>query len=128
MARHELQGGWVELRNPRDVPEKLRRPILMRSASMQKAAAAIAEVGVENAADVITEDTLESMFDFNDLVVVALVSEWSWGYPITVEGLGELAGGTYDQLRELVSPMASELMPNFETNPDPVSPTEPSSV
>lgn len=122
MAKHEIVGGWVDLREPREVPERLRRPIVVKAGAIGKAAQNIA-----NADEVsVDEDTLSAMFEFNDLLVIALAKAWSFEEPITLEGLGNLPGNTYDALQKIVAPMVTDLMPSFEATPDADSPTVPS--
>lgn len=124
MNKHEVAGGWVVLRDPKAVPERLRRPILLKGNSIAKQSAAIADGSVEAAN--IDEETLSGMFAFNDLLAVALISEWSFPDAITVEGLGNLPGKTYDEIQRVVAPLVTAVMPDFEPSPEEDSPTEPS--
>lgn len=122
MAKHEIVGGWVELREPKEVPERLRRPIVIKAGTIGKAAQDIA-----NADEVsVDESTLSAMFEFNDLLVIALTKAWSFDEPITLEGLGNLPGNAYDALQKIVAPMVADLMPSFEATPSADSPTDPS--
>jgi len=125
--RNNIEGGWVDLRDPKAVPERLRRPILQRASEMANQVQAVADVGVENAASVVDPAALDAMFEFNDLLVVAMVEAWSFGDTITVDSVMDLPGGTYDAIQKLVAPYINDLMPSFEISTDPVSPTEPSS-
>lgn len=124
MNKHDVAGGWVELRDPKEVPERLRRPILLKGNTIAKQSAAIADGSVE--ASNIDEDTLAGMFDFNDLLAIALIAGWSFSEPITVEGLGNLPGKTYDSVQRLVAPLITDVMPDFEPSPEEDSPTVPS--
>ena len=124
MNKQDVAGGWLVLRDPKEVPERLRRPILLKGNAIAKQTAAIANGSVE--ASNIDEDTLAGMFAFNDLLAVALISEWSFAEPITVEGLGNLPGKTYDSVQKIVAPLITAVMPDFEPSPEEDSPTVPS--
>jgi hypothetical protein len=66
------------------------------------------------------------MFEFNDLLAVALISEWSFGSEVSTEALLDLPAETYDAIQKLVAPLVTDLMPSFEVTPEADSPTEPS--
>lgn len=116
--RHDLpSGGWIEVRDPRRVPEKMRRPVKAAIMTLARAGGLKAdELSVEmiGMADVI-----------DDLAIVALVSEWSFERPITVETVGELEGDDYDEVRRILAPHVKELMPRFDPSgvKDPKAPT-----
>ena len=124
MSRPNVTGGWVELRDPKLVPERLRRPIVTRASDIGSKAREIADAGVDQAASMVDAATLTGMFEFNDLLVVALVKEWSFESAITVDGLLDLPGGVYDELQRIVTPLLSDVMPSFEPAQEPDSPTE----
>jgi hypothetical protein len=119
MERINISGGWIELRDPKEVPEKLRRPVVEKSVSLQDV------VGKDE--EGLTSDDLSSLFGLNDLIAVALVSSWSFEHPVTLDGLLELSGAAYDDILRIVAPKTAELMPNFGVNPDPKALTENSS-
>lgn len=119
MANIDVPNGWVELRDPKAVSERLRRPI-MAKATQLSAAAGEAEGGV------VSSDSLTGMFEFNDLLAVALIKQWSFTEPITTDGLLDLPTVTYDAIQKIVAPLLSDLMPSFEATPEVDSPTEPS--
>jgi hypothetical protein len=125
MVKKTIVGsGWVMLRDPKMVPERLRRPIMAQAASIQQVARELtASIDTDSAA---SKESVLSLYDFNDLVAVALISAWSWDAPVTVESLQDLPGSEYDEIQKLVSPLIGELMPNFEPDPAADSPTEPS--
>lgn len=123
--KHKINDGWVVLRDPREVSERHRRPIIAKATSMRRAAEKVqseAEVG-----DDISEEEFLSLYEFNDLVAVALVKEWSWGFPVSLEGLLDLPAQDYDAVLRLTAPLVTDLMPKFEPDTesnDPESPTE----
>jgi hypothetical protein len=116
MQKENLTGGWVELRDPKEVPEKLRRPVVQASIDAQKFADL--QDGDFTGADM---NELQSL---NDLVAIALIKDWSFEQPVTLEGLLDIPSGAYDELLALVAPKIGQLMPNFGVNPDPKALTE----
>jgi hypothetical protein len=101
--RTEVFNGWVELRDPDLVPERLRRPVFEKSIK----ASQIAE-------DFETDPTVLSFFsELNDVLAVALISAWSFGDVITVDTLQDLPARTYDDVRKAVSPLISRMIPDF---------------
>lgn len=121
MSRVDVAGGWVELRDPKTVSERLRRPVMAKASQL---ASVVSEVSKGEAR--IEGDSLTGMYEFNDLVAVALISEWSFEQPLTVDGMLDLPSATYDEIQKIVAPMFNQLMPSFEADPDPASPTVPS--
>ena len=107
MARQDVFNGWVELRDPDLVPEKLRRPLLEFAAT-----------GASFNTDEATPEAIKFFSEFNDLLAVAVIEAWSFG-DVTLDGLLELPKRTYDEIRGLVAPLFTRLMPSFETDPDP---------
>jgi hypothetical protein len=116
MQRINLTGGWVELRDPKEVPEGLRRPVVQASIDAQR----FADL---DEADFTGAD-MNQLQVLNDLAAVALVKTWSFDSSISLEGLLELPSGAYDELLASVAPKVADLMPNFGVNPDPKAPTE----
>ncbi len=125
MVKKTIVGsGWVTLRDPKMVPERLRRPIMAQAASIQQVARELTtSIDTDSMA---SKESVLSLYDFNDLVAIALISAWSWDAPVTVESLQDLPGSEYDEIQKLVSPLIGELMPNFEPDPAADSPTGPS--
>jgi hypothetical protein len=70
-------------------------------------------------------DVLEEL---QDALVVAVTRGWSWQAPVSADSVLDLPGPALDALRQAVSPWQQALNPNFEPNPAPESPTEPSSA
>lgn len=125
MAKKTIVGsGWVMLRDPKMVPERLRRPIMAQAASIQQVARELTTSINEDAS--ASKESVLSLYDFNDLVAVALISEWSWDAPVTIDSLQDLPGSEYDAIQLVVSPLIGDLMPDFTPDPAADSPTEPS--
>ena len=121
MSKVEVPGGWIELRDPKSVSERLRRPVIAKASQLSGAVTA-----VEGGA--VSSEAVTEMFEFNDLIAVALISEWSFDSSVSAESLLDLPGETYDAIQRTVAPMVTDLMPSFEVTPDADSPTGPSSV
>lgn len=113
MNKHEVVGGWVVLREPKMVSERLRRPLLAMTAT------AVGKIDAEEN----MADSIDFYSQFNDLLAMALVSSWSFGEQVTLDALLDLPAGTYDAIRELVSPFVTDLMPDFGASPDPKATT-----
>ena len=115
--RVEVFAGWIELRDPELVPERLRRPVVAQSVK----AAKFGDIDLE-AADVDSDtasEALEFFSDLNDRLAMALIEAWSFPEPITIDGLLNLGGKTYDSIRQEVAPFVAKLMPDFGATDDP---------
>lgn len=121
--RQECGSGWVVLRDPKMISERMRRPIIAKATAMRVVAN---KVTASDGEDSFSEEEFLSLYAFNDLVAVAVVSEWSWDTPVSVEGLLDLPAADYDAVLKITAPLVTELMPKFEPDPDENSPTEPS--
>lgn len=123
--KHNVGDGWVMLRDPKKVAERYRRPIIAKATAMQRAAEKVraeADSGMD-----LSEDEFLALYQFNDLVAVALIESWSWDMPVSLEGLLDLPAVDYDEILRVTAPMITDLMPKFEPdmeNNDPESPTE----
>jgi hypothetical protein len=108
------QGQWVELRDPRTVTERVRRPV--KSAAYKVAQFAESEASV---------DAIEAWDDMRVLAAVALIDTWSVGHPVTVDSILDLPSDVYDGLLAAVEPHISVMMPVFSsagvTDPKAVS-------
>lgn len=106
MSRHEIPGGWVVLRDPEVVPERLRRPLFANSVKMQQFA------DMEQ----VSSEALEALSEYNDLLAIAMIQEWSFGGEVTANALLDLPGNTYDAIRKLVAPFVTKLVPDFSVD------------
>lgn len=140
-------GGWADLRDAADVPERLRRPVrtlqmlLAGDPAFGKVVADAKSKGVEAVRDGIDDaealqmveamgrESFERMDELNDRAVIARVAGWSYSSEVTMDALLDLPGPVYDRLRELCADGAlGDGAPSFEPSQDPASPTEPSTV
>jgi hypothetical protein len=135
------RGGHALVRDPEEVPERLRRPYLD---AVEQATAAMLEAGLTQAdLDAAKEDVPGSRQKVGlaairagarrlqrvaaDVLLAALVLEWSFGDTVSADAAQELPGAAYDALVEVCESLAPSLSPDFTPNPDPQSPTTPSS-
>lgn len=136
-------GGWVDLRDPAEIPERLRRPLtriqMLLAANPAfggavKEAAATGAVTVEDftpeqAVGMISgmgADSLALIDDLNDRAILARVMGWSFEAPLTMDGLLDLPGPVYDELKVLCAKGALSSGPDFSPSQDEASPTDPS--
>lgn len=144
IKRENLPGdGWADLRDPAEIPERLRRPIraiqmkLARDpafASVVKAAQAkgveaVKDIDEAEAAQMATQmgdESAAALDELNDRAILARVIGWSYGPEVTVDALLDLPGPAYDRLKELCAEGALDSGPDFSPSQDENSPTAPS--
>lgn len=120
MSRVELPGGeWAELRDPRKVSERLRRPILAAQADLRR----FGVPGDMESTGAGFGAAMTAYGELNDLMVVALVSAWSLESPVSLESVLDLPGDVYDALRQAVAPFTTDLLPDFGPTVAADSPT-----
>lgn len=120
MKRENISGGWVDFREPEDVPERLRR----RVTTLASRAAKIANKFEAETPTEVEENELEFLLEFNDAVSICLVMGWSFDAPVNVEGLLELPASAYDHIVRHGQANVGRLLPNFQVDPDPKVITE----
>lgn len=120
----ELPGGnWAKLRDPQDITDKQRRPLaklqrLLAASDLGDALTQRAEMGEEVTEKQLNDllkpvlageewDLLEST---SDLLVVALVEEWSFEQPITAESVQNLPGRVSKALRAACDPLLTDVL------------------
>jgi hypothetical protein len=146
VRRVDVPGGWAELRDPEEVPERLRQPVKIAGArlaqyrGMRKAAEAANAAGVTDTdglakLDDATEqaiaeemgDAMGHLIELQNLVIVSRVAAWSFADAVTLDGLLDLTSRQYDALQALCGSDA-DMTENLGPNPDPASPTPPSAA
>ena len=132
-------GGTVDLRDVADIPERLRRPqrrIQMMLAAnpafsdvVKKASrtgvAAVDEFSEDQAVAMVSEmgaDSFELLDQLNDTAILSRVMGWSFDVPVTADGLQDLPGAVYDELKALCAKGALEGT-DFSPSQDEDSPT-----
>lgn len=140
-------GGWADLRDAADVPERLRRPVrtlqmmLAADPAFGKVVADAKAKGVEavragvdeaealQMVEAMGRESFERMDELNDALVVSRVVGWSYDPPVTRDALLDLPGAVYDHLRKICADGAlDDTGPDFSPSQDPASPTVPSTV
>jgi hypothetical protein len=140
-------GGWAELSDPAIVIELKRRPVqramsrisaegwatLQAQGKVQafekREKDALEPTGEERelAKAMYSEADVDALSTINDLAVAALVTEWSFDAPITVEAVLNRQGNDYDKLRAECAPAVAQMFLNTSPSKDESSPTKPSS-
>jgi hypothetical protein len=119
---------------PTQVSERKRRPVARKLLQLAEAFEPVSDgtspqVGAEDAEperDVdLSVDDLALADDLNDLLAVALISEWSLPVPVSVDALLDLPTADYQAVRRVVAPHVTAMLPDFAPSPDPASPSEP---
>lgn len=146
ITRHQLPaGGWADLRETAEVPERLRRPVrtLQMRLAQNPAFATVVEGAKKDGVKAMTDideaqavelatamgdDAIALMDDLNDRLVISRVAGWSYGAEVTLDALQDLPGAVYDKLKELCAEGALETGPDFSPSTEASSPTEPSTA
>ena len=106
--QHPVPGGWVDFPTADDVTSGQRKAFIRRL----------------RASDV---DNLEK----TDLSVMSFLTGWSFDLPLPTADNNTLDGlttRTVDAIHSIAGDLLKAITPNFQPNPDPKSPTEPSTV
>jgi hypothetical protein len=133
--------GWAILRDPANVPVRLRRPVekMLMAVGRGQAKAAL-EAKQEALANAKTGDTIDpssvaasmdlsvidQFYELNDLLIIARVESWSLNLPITVDSLGDVTQEDYEKLQKFAASDVTSMVPNFGLSNNPDSPTPPS--
>ncbi len=142
--KHEIDGGWVLLRDPSEVTERGRRKV--RNVMFELAAVPGMDKIFDLAqADGNTPDAVKRNVEANegliasqlgdgmslidqmqDASIMARLKEWSFldenggALPLVADSLLDLPGGAYDALKELCKDLPMGL--DLEPSPDPKAP------
>lgn len=133
----EFPGGWAKLRDPEDVTERARRPLVLVQEGI--VASDVGQIVMEKkaAGEEISDEEMGRMMapligsstweDFHrrqyDLNICALIEEWSFEAPVSVEALLDIPGRAYKALRAECDP----LLPKVLGNEDEDEVTDPNS-
>lgn len=135
------RGQHAMLRDPEEVPERLRRPHMdarervsasLMATGVTETDAEAAQAGEPGAASkvglaMVSSGATGLKRQADDLLIVALTASWSYELPVTPDGVQDLPGRAYDALLAACEPLAAAMNPDFGPSPDPESPTRPSS-
>lgn len=130
-------GGWAVLRDPADVTERQRRPLVRLQQRLLGSDVGAALIGAQG--DIPKDEALELIrpqmasddFDMvaqlDDLLLVTLLDSWSYDGEITADSVLDLPGKVRTVLLEACKPLLGPLL--GETSDadvlDPASPTVP---
>jgi hypothetical protein len=112
MTRIDITGGWIEYREPEQVPERLRREV-MRLSTRGAKYADMENVDATQMEEADMVAMTDFMSDFNDAIAIALIHDWSFGVALNKEALLDLPGSAYDEIVKYCQPLISRLMPSF---------------
>lgn len=127
-------GKRANLRAVEDVTERQRRPLVklrgdlaghpefvaaLEKAQADKKLTKAEEAAVYESLGDVT-DIIERM---GDLLVVAAVESWDYGFAVTEDNLLDISAKDLDKLREIAAPYMTQLMPDFSASRDESSPT-----
>lgn len=122
-------GAWAELRPPRKVNERRRRQFVAAMSDFQKS---IGELPRDEKGE--TDPRLfgaqqQQLFeDAIDLLVVCLVSNWSFDTPIEANSISDFDVDVVDELKRACIALQAEVMPDYSPQPDPTVDGEKSSA
>lgn len=140
MDRVDLpNGAWAELRDPRTVSTRLRRPyqramrklppetlnrldaINQRRAEAEGAkdeeALRLANLELQGVYAALPEAEIDAIDEASDAASAALVERWSFPQAVSLEAILDLPGHVGDALREAVAPLVAGMF--VDTSPDP---------
>jgi hypothetical protein len=133
-------GGWADLRDVAEIPERLRRPVrrIQMLLAGSPAFADVAKDGPASAADITDEqaaamaaklgDSYDLIDQLQDRSIMQRVMGWSYGPEVTLDALQDLPGVVYDELGQLCKDGALDTGLNTSPSPEEASPTAPSNV
>ena len=130
-------GAWAVLRDPEDVTERQRRPLIrLQRRTIMKAAGQLAGLdlekmtpgqALEKLAPALSDEDFDALEDIDDLVIVTLVDSWSFDLPVSVDGALDMPSKARAKLLEECRPLLSRLLgeTSDEDVLNPESPTVP---
>ena len=130
-------GAWAVLRDPEDVTERQRRPLVrLQRRTIMKAAPQLANLNLEKMspaealatiAPALSDEDFDALEDIDDLVIVTLVDSWSFDQPVSVDGAIDIPSKARRALLEEARPLLSRLLgeTSDEDVLNPESPTAP---
>jgi hypothetical protein len=134
-------GSHYVLREPGDVPERIRRKFTkaqtalykrMRDAQAPDALRLPAEAMQGEAPEMNLDESAMFDTDFldladevNDQLALALLVSWTKEAPISLDAILDLPKKDYDHLRASVAPLMNHLVPDYDPTPEAGTPTTP---
>jgi hypothetical protein len=126
--------GTATLRDPEDVPEKLRRRVQRANNAAQAFLEELRQRGeipidVDNSefdeattrriGQLVLIEHPEFMENQRDAMILALVEDWPFDQPMTPEGLAEIPGSAYSKLLAACEQLEPLLNPNYQAPTPP---------
>jgi len=74
----------------------------------------------------LSDEQLDLLGDLATTSTVTLIESWSFSAPVTRDALEDLPPKDFEALVEVAAKYRDDLIPNFDVDPDPESPIEPS--
>lgn len=123
MERHFLKdGGWVDIRGTEEVTARGRRAIQAIGLSLKDF---LMSNEVEEAAKftdlpALTEEQADALLRLQEAVVVAAVAGWSYPGPApTMQSVGDLPAGRFDEIAELSRHLGASLALDAKATAEP---------
>lgn len=137
ITKHEVPGGWVELRDTDEVSERFARRMralqfqmstnadVMKVISSQDDLKGALEANPELAVQVgaAISSAMPVIDQLGDVTIVARVTSWSFGMPCTEDSVLDLPGPAYEALKELCADTLAAIRVDTEPSPDPKATT-----
>lgn len=125
MSRVDLpDGAWAELHAPKKVSERKRRSFVNAIADFNRSLHTMEKDANGEVDPHMYGSEQNTLLDIAmDLLTVALVATWSFDVAVTVDSLGDFPTDVFDTLRNACMALQGEVMPHYETDPDPKATT-----
>lgn len=111
-------GATALLREPDQVPNRLRDPIKDAQMTLGVFGIDIEDMpegkDKQRAAALMVAQHPKEFRAVDQALILALVQEWSYPFPVSADGLGELPGHAYDALKAACEPKLTEIFPSFK--------------
>lgn len=130
-------GAWAVLRDPDEVTERRRRPLVrLQRRALAKAGPLLSGVDLESMtpaqaletlAPMLASDDFDALEEIDDHVIEVLVESWSFELPVTADGSLDLPPAARAALVKECKPLLPRLLGDVtdEDVLDPTSPTAP---
>jgi hypothetical protein len=126
------EGSWAQIRDAKELTvggqRKIQQAVVRVSAETQEAMRRNEKrkKGTDPEAFTMPPEDFAALNEANDMCILALVREWSFDEPVTLEGLQELPLQDYEMLRAICAPAVRsatvDFAPSEDNQVDPNSP------
>lgn len=111
-------GAWAELLDPKKVTEKKRRRYIAAMSEYHHSRGTLTDprqLGAEQ------QELLDTAFD---LLMVCLISAWSFDQPVSVEAFEDMSTDVFDALKRACLKLSTDILPDYSPDPDPKASTD----